>query len=109
DELLTAMGRPELWHELAPVTVGLKCEDCGGHITDETGYRPLDLFRPDPSAQAGVIWDATKGKLVIRPGAARAGGRRFRRVDLCRRCAGEALRIRASKNPKVGHKGRLGN
>lgn len=110
DELLTAMGRPELLAELsAAPAVGLTCEDCGRRITDETGYRPLDLLRPDPSSQAGVIWDATKGKLVVRPGAARAGGRRFRRVDLCRRCAGEALRVRASKSPKVGHRGRLGN
>lgn len=98
DELLTAMDATELWrsHLLDSETVaGLTCEDCGRRITDETGYRPLDLFRPDPSSQAGVVWDSTKGKLVIRPGAARAGGRRFRRFDLCRRCAGETLRQRA--------------
>lgn len=109
DELLCAMGSPNLWHEaLGETEVGLKCEDCGRHITEETGYRPLDLFRPDPSAQEGIVWDSTKQKLVRRPGQARAGGRRFRKIDLCRRCAGEALRVRASTNPKVGHKGRLG-
>lgn len=84
------------------------CEDCRQPITDETGYRPLDLFRPDPYAQADLVWDKTKGKMVRRPGAANRGGRRFRVVDLCRRCAGEALRVRASTNPKVGHKGRGG-
>lgn len=88
--------------------VGLHCEDCGRPITEETGHRPLDLFRPDPASQAGRVWDATKQKVVTRPGAARSGGRRFRVVDLCRRCAGEALRQRAAKNPKVGHKGRHG-
>lgn len=109
DRFLVAAGLEHLWHSrLAGERIGLHCEDCGRRITDETGYRPLDLFRPDPASQQDVIWDATKQKLVTRPGAARAGGRRFRNVDLCRRCAGEALRVRASKNPKVGHKGRHG-
>lgn len=110
DELLVAMDATQLWYSELGLAdhPGLKCEDCGRHITVETGYRPLDLFRPDPAAQEGIVWDRTKQKLVRRPRQARAGGRRFRKFDLCRRCAGEALRVRASTNPKVGHKGRLG-
>lgn len=109
DEFLAAAGLTHLWGELAGRSdVGLHCEDCGCAITLESGYRPLDLFRPDSSSQQDVVWDATKQKLVVRPGAARSGGRRFRKIDLCRRCAAEALRLRASKNPKIGHKGRLG-
>jgi hypothetical protein len=50
----------------------LVCEDCGCDI-GEGNYRPLDLMR-------GTL-----------------GQRRFRLVDLCRRCAGEALRQRAMR------------
>lgn len=97
DRLLSALDRPDAWFlELAHLTKhqALVCEDCDRPITAETGYRPLDLFRIDPDAPAGK--------------RANAGGRRFRVYDLCRRCAGEALRLRASKSPKIGHGGRLG-
>lgn len=73
---------------------GLTCEDCGKSPLAEDDYRPLDLMRPDPSASRWV-WDSTKQKLVHRPHSAAVGGRRFRLVDLCRRCAGDALRKRS--------------
>lgn len=110
DELLTAMGATELWHTELAAWAGLRalrCEDCGKSI-EPGDYRPLDLFRPQPGAPGGVVWNATVQKWVVRAKAAKAGGRRFRRYDLCRRCAGEALRARAAKSPKVGHKGRGG-
>lgn len=110
DELLVAMGATELWHTELAAWAGLRalrCEDCGKSI-EPGNYRSLDLFRPQPGAPGGVIWNATAQKWIVRPKAAKAGGRRFRRYDLCRRCAGEALRLRASKNQKVGHKGRHG-
>ena len=95
DALLTAIGQPELLAELAAPALGLRCEDCGNQIKDGD-HRPLDLMRPDPSAQKDVLWNRTTQKLVRQPGKAKAGGRRFRIYDLCRRCAAEALRQRAA-------------
>jgi hypothetical protein len=71
--------------------VPVRCEDCPATL-DRGNYRPLDLLRPVPG-------------LFRRDGHPR---RRFRIVHLCRRCAAEALRLRASTNPKIGHKGRGG-
>lgn len=79
--------------------MSLVCEDCGKTVTPDD-YRPLDLMRPDPSASRWV-WDATKQKLVHRPRNAAVGGRRFRVVDLCRRCAGEALRKRSMNSGTI--------
>lgn len=79
--------------------MSLLCEDCGKEVAVDD-YRPLDLMRPDPSASRWV-WDATKQKLVHRPRNAAVGGRRFRVVDLCRRCAGEALRKRSMNSGTV--------
>lgn len=109
DELLTAIGRSDLWHQ-APLDEyaggrALECEDCGKDILPGD-YRPIDLMRVDPHSEAGVVWDATKRAWVKRkPIAARAGGRRFRRFDLCRRCAGEALRLRAARNAHIMENG----
>ncbi len=96
----------------------LHCEDCGKRI--EAGdYQPLDLFRHKPGASGKQVWDATKEKWVRRPAQgpkkrARRDGRRFKRWDLCTRCAEKALlerqgiygrdRLRA---PKRGGRPRL--
>jgi hypothetical protein len=109
DAFLTAAGLGYLWHEPplnehSPVLIGLRCEDCNKPI-EADDYFPLDLMRPDPSATRWV-WDSTKHKLVFRPRNARAGGRRFRKVDLCRRCSAEALRRRAQPGYKPDGKPR---
>jgi hypothetical protein len=80
------------------VTRPIICEDCGKSLA-RGDYRPLDLMRPDPDATSWV-WNATIGKHVHRPARARPGGRRFRVVDLCRRCAADALRKRAGHTVK---------
>lgn len=106
DDFLSAADLTHLWGALIGNTnVGLRCEDCNVRITEETGYRPLDLLRPDPSSTQWV-WDSTKKKLVHRPKNARVGGRRFHKVDLCRRCAAEALRVRAQPGYKANGKPR---
>lgn len=97
DEFLTAANVTHLWYE-PPLNaynagaVGLRCEDCGDPI-EPGNYAPLDLMRPDPSASRWV-WDSTKRKPVFRPKNAKVGGRRFRQVDLCGRCATLALLAR---------------
>lgn len=106
DEFLTAADLGHLWHE-PPLGKPrkLRCEDCGKEIEPED-YRPLDLFRPQNGSSGKEVWDSTKQKWVRRPAQgpkkrARRNGRRFRVYDLCRRCAGEALRQRAAKNMTV--------
>jgi hypothetical protein len=89
----------------------LVCEDCGKEITDPGDYRPLDLFRPQKGVSGKLVWDATKEKWVRRPAQgpkkrARRNGRRFRVYDLCRKCAGEALRQRAASNTTVMEDGK---
>lgn len=108
DELLSAMDATELWHvELAEWsgTRSLVCEDCEKSIAPGD-YRPLDLMRPQPGAPAGVVWDSTKRRWAKRPNNARANGRRFRRYDLCRRCAAEVLRRRSAHKGTVTENGR---
>lgn len=88
----------------------LRCEDCGEKI-DVDNYRPLDLMRPQRGSSGKRVWDATKQKWVRRPAQgpkkrARRNGRRFRVVDLCRKCAGEALRQRAAKGTSVMENGK---
>jgi hypothetical protein len=66
------------------------CADCGGEV--EPGVEPIGLFRPVPDAPAGK--------------SQRAGGRRWREYDLCRRCRAEALRQRAARGGTVMEAGR---
>lgn len=110
DRILTALGRTEVLDTLHPQAeyiyerVG-HCEDCGGEI--EEGVKSIDLFRITPSAMEGRVWDSTKKKWVRRPRNARAGGRRFRYWNLCRRCRANALRARTggsrSENGRKKH------
>lgn len=102
DKLLTGLDRQDAWYcELEAyatpedtVTIGPSvCEDCGREV--EPGVKPIDLFRYDPTAMQGRVWDSTKQKWVRRPRNARAGGRRFRPWTLCRSCRAEAVRQRA--------------
>lgn len=113
DQFLTAANATHLWH-VSPLAVKQKalcCEDCGVEIGPDN-YRPLDLFRPQAGSSGKYVWDATKQRWAKRPAQgpkkrARRNGRRFRVVDLCRRCAGEALRQRAANGASVtenGHK-----
>jgi len=101
DEFLTAADATYLWQEppLARKRKPLVCEDCGKEITDPDDYRPLDLFRPQRGVSGKFVWDSTKQRWARRPAQgpkkrARRNGRRFRVYDLCRACAGEALRQR---------------
>lgn len=66
----------------------VKCEDCRKHLRiGSDDHRQLDLMRHDPEAPDRV-WDSTKQKWRSNPRSGRAGGKRFRLVDLCRACAG---------------------
>lgn len=101
DEFLTAADAVHLWQEppLGGRRKPLVCEDCGKEISDPDDYRPLDLFRPQRGVSGKFVWDSTKQKWARRPAQgpkkrARRNGRRFRIYDLCRACAGEALRQR---------------
>ena len=101
DEFLTAADAVHLWHEppLARKQKTLVCEDCGKEIANTDDYRPLDLFRPQKGTSGKFVWDSTKERWARRPAQgpkkrARRNGRRFRVYDLCRSCAGEALRQR---------------
>lgn len=112
DEYLIAADATHLWHvaPLAGKRKVLRCEDCKIEI-EPGNYRPLDLFRPTPGASGKWVWDATKGKWARRPAQgpgkrARRNGRRFRVRDLCRRCAGEALRQRAARSTTVMENGK---
>jgi hypothetical protein len=99
DEFLVAANLEHMWHappllDYSGARAKIHCHDCGAELTVDN-YRPLDLFRHVPDAPGGIVWDSTKQKWVKRPRNAARGGRRFRRYDLCRRCAGEALRKRS--------------
>lgn len=109
DEFLVAAGLTHLWHEQPLMgtrkKIVLRCEDCGIKLGPDN-YKPLDLFRPQHGSSGKFVWDATKQKWVRRPAQgpkkrARRNGRRFRVYDLCRKCAGEALRQRAAKSTTV--------
>lgn len=80
EQLLTfGLGDPTAISRILGDEVRMACDDCG--VLIEPGQlRSLELWRVVPDAPAGK--------------RARAGGRRKRRYDLCRRCAGEALRQR---------------
>ena len=113
DEFLVAAGLTHLWHEQPLMGTRkknvLRCEDCGIELGPDN-YKPLDLFRPQRGSSGKKDWDATKGKWVRRPAQgpkkrARRNGRRFRVYDLCRKCAGEALRQRAAKSTTVMENG----
>jgi hypothetical protein len=81
----------------------MSCEDCGNPV--EAGVAPTGLFRPVEGSLPDRIWDATKQRWVRRPGAAKAGGRRYREYRLCRRCRGTALRERSAKGGTVMENG----
>lgn len=98
DRILSALDRPHALFALEPDYVPASevvCEDCGEEIEDDV--MPIDLFREEPTALEGRVWNKTVGKWVYRPKRARAGGRRFRAWHLCRRCRAEVLRERAHK------------
>ena len=104
DRFLVAAGLTHLWHEQPLMGTRkkkvLRCEDCGVELGPDN-YRPLDLFRHQSGSSGKFVWDNTKQKWVRRPARgpkkrARRNGRRFRVYDLCRKCAGEALRQRAA-------------
>lgn len=103
DRILTALDRPDALYELEPRDYvspsPVVCEDCGGEI--EPDVMPVDLFRPVSTALEGRVWDKTKEKWVRRP-RARAGGRRFRHWNLCRRCRAEALMERSFRASSKG-------
>ena len=99
DEFVIAADATDLWHippldAYAEERPSFHCHDCGKPI-EPGDYRPLELFRHVPDAPGGIVWDSTKLRWARRPKNAAAGGRRFRWYDLCRRCAGEALRQRS--------------
>jgi hypothetical protein len=109
DEFLVAADAVEMWHlppldAYAPKRPQIFCHDCGKPIKPGD-CRPLDLFRHVPDAPGGVVWDRTKQQWARRPRNARRGGRRFRWYDLCRRCAGEALRLRSANGGSVTEHG----
>jgi len=92
DRLLIAAGLlGRLGDLLGEVGVELCCADCG-KVIEPGDYRPLTLWR--------VVPDAPEGK------RARAGGRRARRYDLCRKCAGIALAKRGGGSIKENGKRR---
>jgi hypothetical protein len=108
DRILVALDRPHTFPDLESDYVpppSTECEDCGQEI--EPDVMPIDLFRHDPTALEGRVWNKTTGKWVHRPGRARAGGRRFRPWHLCRSCRADAIRQRALNGSSNGRRQHL--